>query len=81
MEDIAAPACVKLPVPKLDDLVLQRNRWHVEMIPTALSHEVAGEVVLVQALHNRNNRAGLLVIETRDQCAAIPIDYALPGRL
>jgi len=26
MEDIAAPACVRLPVPKLDDLVLQRNR-------------------------------------------------------
>jgi hypothetical protein len=47
MEDIAAPACVRLLVPKLDDLVLQRNRWHVQMIPTALSHEVASKVVVV----------------------------------
>ena len=78
MEDIAAPACVRLLVPKLDDLVLQRNRWHVQMIPTALSHEVAGKIVLVQALHDRNDRARLLVIEPRDECAAIPIDHALP---
>ncbi len=31
------------------------------MIPTALSQEMAGEVVLVQALHDRNDRARLLV--------------------
>jgi hypothetical protein len=30
------------------------------MIPTALSHEVAGKIVLVQALHDRNDRARLL---------------------
>jgi len=35
----------------------------------------------VQALHDRNDRARLLVIEARDECAAIPIDHALPGRL
>src|SRR5450631_914835 len=82
MEDIAAPAAhMRLAVPKLDDLVLQRDRRHVQMIPTALSHEVAGKIVLVQALHDRNDRARLLVIETRDECAAIPVDHALPGRL
>jgi hypothetical protein len=81
MEDIAAPARMRLAVPKLDDLVVQRNRWHVQMIPTALSQEVAGKVVVVQALHDRNDCARLLVIEARDECAAIPIDHALPGRL
>src|SRR6202521_459767 len=81
MEDIAATACVRLIVPEFDDLVLQRTRWHVQMIPTALSQEVASKVVFVQALHDRNDRARLLVIEARDECAAIPIDHALPGRL
>ena len=81
MEDIAAPAHMRLAVPKLDDLVVQRDRWHVQMIPTALSQEVAGKVVLVQSLHHRNDRARLLVIEARDECTAIPIDHALPGRL
>jgi len=81
MKDIAYPTYVRPVVPKLDNLVLQRDRWHIQVIPTALSYEVTGEVVLVQALHDRDDGARLLVIEAGDKCAAIPIDYTLACRL
>jgi Resolvase, N terminal domain len=80
-ENIAAPAQMRSAVAEFNDLLLQRDRWHVQMIPTALLQEVASEVVLMQALHDRNDGARLFVIEARDECAAIPVDHALTGRL
>ena len=81
MENIATPAHMRSAAPELNGLLLQPDRWHVQMIPTALSQEVASEVILMQALHDRNDGARLFVIEARDECAAIPVDHALPGRL
>ena len=51
------------------------------MLPTTLIEEMAGKVVFVQALHDDDDGTVLLVIEARDQGAAIPIDHPFAGRL
>src|ERR1700730_8812232 len=37
MENIATSAQMRSAAPELNSLLLQRDRWHVQMIPTALS--------------------------------------------
>jgi len=51
------------------------------MLPAALSQEVAGQVILMQALHDHNNGARVFVVEARDKRAAVPVDDSLPGGL
>jgi hypothetical protein len=63
--------------PKLKSLLFDRDRWQIEMLPTALTQNVAGEIVLVQPLHHRDDCAGALVVEARDERAAEPIDHPL----
>src|SRR3984893_11802744 len=47
MENIAAPAHMRSAAPELNGLLLQCDRWHVQMIPTALSQKVDSEVILM----------------------------------
>jgi hypothetical protein len=44
----------------------------LEGLPPALLHEIAGEIVLMQSLHDNNNCAGLLIVEARDKRAGAP---------
>jgi len=44
-------------------LVLDRNRRQIEMFPTPLRQQVAGKIVLMQALHHGDDRTFFLVIE------------------
>ena len=52
---------------KLKNLLFDSNRRQIEMLPPALTQNVAGEIVLVQPLHHRDDCAGALVVEARDE--------------
>ena len=81
MQDVADPSCDHLAVAERDDAVLDGDRRQVEMLPAALIEEMAGKVVLVQALHDDDDGTVLLVVEARDQGAGVPVDHPLAGRL
>src|SRR5262249_48130812 len=67
MQDLAAAAGDLLAVADGDDAILDRDGGQVEMLPATLSKEMAGKVVLVQTLHDYDDRAVLLIIEAGDQ--------------
>src|SRR5207249_3235895 len=79
MQHLARAAGEDLAGPNGDDAVLDRDGGEVEVLPTTLSEEIAGQVVLVQALHDHADRISFLVVEARDQAAAVPVDHA-PAR-
>src|SRR5260370_4638286 len=81
MQDVALAAGEELAVPNGDDAVLNGDGRQVEMLPAALSEEMPGKVILMQALHDHDNGTFLLVVEARDQGAAVPVDHPPPRRL
>ncbi len=50
-------------VGKPETLVVFGDRRQPQMLPTALLEEISGEVLIVQALHDHDDRIGLLVVE------------------
>ena len=55
-----------------DFLVLFGDRRQTEMVPASGAYEFPGEVVLVQALHNKDNGARPLVVEAREKRSRVP---------
>jgi hypothetical protein len=54
------------------------DRWKAQNLPRLLGEDVANEVVLVQALHNDNDRTSALVIESAIECVGEPLVAGLP---
>src|SRR5439155_21573316 len=69
MQDLALAAGEGFAVPNGDDAVLNRDGRQVEMLPTTLSEEMPGKVILMQALHDHDDGTSLLIVEARDQGA------------
>ena len=44
------------------------------MLPAALLQQMAGEVVLVEALHDHDNRPPFLVVQAGDEGAGVELD-------
>src|SRR5262245_6338339 len=79
MKHIAGLADVNASFPKGNGFLLDGNGRQIKVGPSTLPQKMAGQIVLVQALHNRDNSARLLSIQPRDQSPSIPIDDSLPG--
>src|SRR5208283_763751 len=77
MQHIADVAVMEHFGSKLKNLFFDSNRRQIEMPPTALTQNVAGEIVLVQPLHHCDDCSGTLVVEARDERSAEPIDHPL----
>ncbi|HMF22543.1 MAG TPA: hypothetical protein VKG24_10505, partial [Pseudolabrys sp.] len=81
MQDVADPPCHLLLVAEGNESVLHGDCRQIKVLPTTFFKDVTGKVVLMQALHNDDNRAVILVIKARHQRAAVPIDHAFAGHL
>src|SRR5579863_9968 len=77
MENIASSAPMRSAFPKRNIQLLVSDCRQIEMVPAALSKQIASKIVFVEPLHNGDDRAGLFVVETRNQGAAIPVDHPL----
>src|SRR5689334_922418 len=55
--------------------------WQRQKCPAAFLHDVANEIVDMQALHDDNNRVFGLVVETREQGVCIPLLEGFARRL
>ncbi len=75
MQNVAGAPSMRLPIAERNNLVLERDRRQIKAIPAALLTQMAGQILLMQALHHRNNRSRLLVVQPGDERSAIPIDY------
>jgi hypothetical protein len=65
----------------LDSLLRFSDRWQTKMLPSLLLKQMAHEIALMQALHHYNDRILLLIVETRDQCGAVPFNVPLTSRV
>ena len=54
-------------------LVRLGDGGQIEMIPTTLAEQLACEIILVQALHDQNDRSVALVVETGHQRVGEPL--------
>ena len=63
MQDVSDPSRHDLAAAQGDDGVVYGNRGQVEVLPAALNKQVTGQIVFVQALHDHDNGAMLLVVE------------------
>ena len=81
MQDVADPSFHHPAAAEGNDGVVHGNCRQVEVLPTTLTKQMTGKVVLVQALHDHDDGAVLLVVEARHQGAGIPVDHPLAGRL
>ncbi len=67
MEHIAALAIVGMFRPQGDRLVLLGDGRKIQMMPIAALKQMAGEIVLVQPLHEDDHHIARLVVEAGDQ--------------
>src|SRR5262245_49225214 len=51
------------------------------MLPAALSEKMPGKIVFMQALHDNDDGASLLIVAARDQGAGVPVDHPPARRL
>src|SRR5438132_2787491 len=81
MQDLPLAEGEGFAAPNRHDAVLNGGGRPVEMVPAALSEEMPGKVILMQALHDHDDGTSLLIVEARDQGAAVPVDHPPARRL
>ena len=67
-------------VTQLNGLLPFRNRRKTEVIEASSLQEMTSQIVEMEALHNEDDRAVDLVVETRQQCVFVPLDGFVADR-
>src|SRR6516165_8811287 len=75
MQDIPAAAPEHFVATNGDVALLDRDGGKIEMAPSSLPEQMAGEIVFVPSLHDHDDRTPLFIVKAGDQCAAKKVDH------
>ena len=78
MEQLSDAAVVFAGFTERDGHCLLGDGRKVQVPPATLLEEMADEIVGMEALHDDDDRAVVLVIEARQQCVGIPLLQRFP---